>query len=67
MIENKASNVKDKLDNALGVLIESVYSKLSLIRKNFDSDAEILEILSNSAKQLAIGGNVGVDNIEAVE
>ena len=67
VIENKASNVKDKLDNALGVLIESVYSKLSLIRKNFDSDAEILEILSNSAKQLAIGGNVGVDNIEAVE
>ena len=67
VIENKASNVKDKLDNALGVLIESVYSKLSLIRKNFDSDAEILEILSNSAKQLAIGGNIGVDNIEAVE
>lgn len=67
VIENKASNVKDKLDNALGVLIESVYSKLSLIRKNFDSDAEILEILNNSAKQLAIGGNVGVDNIEAVE
>ena len=67
VIDNKASNVKDKFDNALGVLIESVYSKLSLIRKNFDSDAEILEILSNSAKQLAIGGNVGVDNIEAVE
>lgn len=65
-IENKASNVKDKFDNALGVLVESVYSKLNFIRKNFDSDAEILEILNNSNKQLTMDGSVHVDNAEAV-
>lgn len=65
-IENRAANVKDKFDNALGVLVESVYSKLNFIRKNFDSDAEILDILNNSNKQLAIDGSVHVDNIEAV-
>ena len=67
LLENRASNVKDKFDNALSALIESVYSKLSLVRKNFDSDADILEILSGSAAQYNADGTLFIDNIEAVE
>lgn len=67
LLENRASNVKDKFDNALSALVESVYSKLSLVRKNFDSDADILEVLSGSAVQYNIDGTLFIDNIEAVE
>ena len=67
LLENRASNVKDKFDNALSALVESVYSKLSLVRKNFDSDADILEILSGSAAQYNADGTLFIDNIEAVE
>lgn len=67
LLENRASNVKDKFDNALSALVESVYSKLNLVRKNFDSDADILEILSGSAAQYNADGTLFIDNIEAVE
>lgn len=66
IIENKASNVKDKLENALGILVESVYSKLGYVHRNFSSDDEIAEILNSSSKQLEINGIVTVDNPEAV-
>lgn len=67
LLDNRASNVKDKFDNALSALVESVYSKLSLVRKNFDSDADILEILSGSAAQYNADGTLHIDNIDAVE
>ena len=62
----KTSSVKDKIEGALGTLIESVYSKLGYIHRNFDNDAEILNILANPNKQMTIGGGVKVDNAEAV-
>lgn len=63
---NKTSSVKDKIEGALSTLIESVYSKLGYIQKNFDNDTEILNILSNQNKQITIGGGIAVDNPEAV-
>ena len=62
----KTSSVKDKIEGALGTLVESVYSKLGYIQHNFDNDAEILNILANPNKQMTIGGGVHVDNPEAV-
>ncbi len=63
----KASTVKDKIENALSGLVESVYSKLGYINHNFDNDAELLQILNSQNKQLGFGGGVAVYNPDAVE
>lgn len=63
----KTSSVKDKIEGALTALVESVYSKLGYIQYNFDSDAELLRILTEPHKQMALGGGVAVYNPEAVE
>ena len=52
----KSGNIKDKFDTALSNLVESVYTKLNYIEKNFDSDTEILNVLSGQNKQLTIDG-----------
>ena len=62
----KSSTVKDKLETALSSLVESVYAKLGYIKRNFDSDSQLLAILNNPNKQLTIGGGAAVDNPEAV-
>lgn len=62
----KQSGIKDRIDYALTVLIESVYSKLGYIRKNYDSDADLLEILAGVNKQLSFAG-VESPNAEAVK
>lgn len=63
----RASSVKDKIEGALAGLVESVYTKLNYIKHNFDSDSELLQILSNQDKQLTFGGGIAVYNPEAVE
>lgn len=65
--EIKTSSVKDKIENSLSSLVESVYSKLGYIKKNFDSDMELLQILTNQNKQLTFSGGVAVDNPDAVD
>ncbi|SEG33478.1 hypothetical protein SAMN04487934_11616 [Eubacterium ruminantium] len=54
-VEIKNNSVKDKIDGALGYLVESVYTKLSLVRKNYDSDQDILNVLSSN-KQMTLTG-----------
>lgn len=49
------TNAKDKFDNALTELIESVYTKLSYIRKNYANDAEILKIFNIDQVMLESG------------
>lgn len=64
----KSGNIKDKLDTALSNLVESVYTKLNYIEKNFDSDTEILNILSGQNKQLTIDGkSVNSEAVAEVE
>lgn len=62
----KISSVKDRIEHALTVLIESVYTKLGYIRKNYDSDADLLQILAGEQKQLTIAG-ADAPNSEAVK
>lgn len=62
----RISSVKEKIEQALSVLIESVYTKLEYIRKNYDSDAELLEILSGSQKQMSFS-DIGTPNADAVK
>ena len=50
-VDPRGSSAKDKLDYALTCLIESVYSKMNYIKRNLDSDAEIMEILNVGSGQ----------------
>lgn len=45
-IELKGGNAKSKIEQALEYLVSHVYSELSLIEKNVDTDADVMEILS---------------------
>ena len=62
----RISSVKDRIEQALSTLIESVYTKLEYIRKNYDNDAELLEILSGANKQMSFG-DIGTPNADAVK
>lgn len=66
IMQSKHSSVKDKLDTAMTLLVESVYTKLSYVKKNYDSDAEIFNIL-NSPKQETLFGGTASPNVEALE
>ena len=61
----KSSSVKDKIEAALSGLVESVYAKLGYVKHNFDSDGELLQILSN--QQVSMGSSMAVYNPEAVD
>ena len=61
----KTSSVKDCVERAMSILVESVYTKLGYIKKNYDSDADILQILSGS-QQMAFAGTES-PNAEAVK
>ncbi len=62
----KVSTVKDKIEAALSGLVESVYSKLGYVKHNFDSDAELLQILSGQNAQMSMGGGMAIYNPDAV-
>lgn len=47
-IELKGGNAKDKIEQALEYLVSHVYSELSLIEKNADTDADVIEILTGA-------------------
>ena len=47
-IEIKGGNAKSKIEQALEYLVSHVYSELSLIEKNADTDADIIEILTGA-------------------
>lgn len=47
-IELKGGNAKGKIEQALEYLVSHVYSELSLIEKNTDTDADVIEILTGA-------------------
>jgi hypothetical protein len=55
-VEIKYGNAKDKLDEALKQLIESVYYKLNLVNTFCESDADILNILNGAPQQVGFAG-----------
>ncbi len=65
-LEVKSGNAKSKIDQALEYLVVHVYSKLDLITKNADSDADILAIL-NGAEMMLPGTEPNRDAASAME
>ena len=51
-IEIKGGDAKSKLDQALEYLVAHVYSDLNLIRKNAETDADIVAVLTGSESML---------------
>ena len=66
IMDIKAGNAKDKLDAALSGLVESVYSKLSMVNKFVDSDADILAILNGTDNEQAAFAGTGSNNEDAL-
>lgn len=50
-LEIKSGTLRDKIDYALRYLVDSVYNKRSQIKKNYDGDQDILNILSLDRQQ----------------
>lgn len=46
-LDISGSSVKDKIDGALRYLVDSVYSKLTYIRKNYNDESELVALLTN--------------------
>ena len=65
-LEIKGGNAKDKIDQSLEYLVEHVYSKLDLITKNADSDADIIAIL-NGTETMIPGTEPNRDAASAME
>ena len=61
----KVSSVKDRIERAMSILVESVYTKLGYVRKNYDSDTDIINIL-NGDRQMMLDGTES-PNSEAVK
>lgn len=51
-IEIKGGDAKSKIDQSLEYLVSHVYSELSLITKNLESDVDLIEILSGSVNMM---------------
>ena len=63
-VDIRGGSAKEKIDNALRYLVESVYSKLSLVRRHYDSDEDILNVFSPE-KQVRMPG-VPCPNLDAI-
>jgi len=66
VMEIKAGNAKDKLDVAMRGLVESVYSKLNLVNKFVESDADILSILNGTDNETIAFTGLGANNEDAL-
>ena len=51
-IDIKGGDVKSKIDKSLEYLVSHVYSELSLITKNAESDADIIAVLKDTVQSL---------------
>ena len=60
-VQIKSGEAKNKLDDALKQLIESVYSKLNLVNVFRESDADILQVLNGEPEQVSFAGH-GANN-----
>ena len=66
VMDIKAGSAKDKLDVALNGLVESVYSKLGMITKFAESDADILAILNGAEQEEGSMPGSGKNNEDAL-
>ena len=61
----RITGVKERIDQALGMLIERVYTKLGYVRRCCDTDTELLEIISGQNEQMSLA-DLGGMNADAV-
>ena len=66
IMDIKAGNAKDKLDAAMNGLVESVYSKLNMVNRFVESDADILTILNGSEDESPVLIGTGANNEDAL-
>lgn len=56
-IDPSGSSAKEKMNNGLKLLVESVYNKLSYVQQFMDSDQDIEDILNQNLEQFTIMGS----------
>lgn len=66
IMQIKADTAKDKLDKAMSGLVESVYTKLNMVNKFTESDADILAVLNGACPEAGGFAGTGVNNEEAL-
>ena len=66
IMDIKTGSAKDKLDAALNGLVESVYSKLNMVNKFVESDADILAILNGTDGETIAFTGLGANNEDAL-
>lgn len=66
IMEIKAGTARDKLDVAMRGLVESVYSKLNMVNKFVESDADILSILNGTDNEAIAFTGLGANNEDAL-
>ena len=66
VLDPKCSSAKDKLDEAMKNLVESVYSKLNMVNRFAESDADILSILNEADDGQIASVGTGKNNEDAL-
>ncbi len=66
VMDIKTGSAKDKLDAAMNGLVESVYSKLNMVNKFVESDADILSILNGTDGETIAFTGLGANNEDAL-
>ena len=66
VLDPKCSSAKDKLDEAMKNLVESVYSKLNMVNRFVESDADILSILNEADDGQIASVGTGKNNEDAL-
>ena len=66
ILDLKYGSAKDKLDEAMKSLVESVYSKLNMVNQFVDSDADILSILNGTDDGQIASVGTGKNNEDAL-
>lgn len=66
IMDIKTGSAKDKLDTAMNGLVESVYSKLNMVNKFVESDADILSILNGTDGETIAFTGLGANNEDAL-
>ena len=66
VMDIKTGSAKDKLDAAMHGLVESVYSKLNMVNKFVESDADILAILNGTDNETLTIAGTGANNEDAL-
>ena len=66
MLEIKASTAKDKIESVMRSLTESVYSKIGMVNRFVESDADIVAILNGSEDDAIMMVGSGANNEDAI-